>query len=90
MADKLTWTNIDDIGYELTQKYAAHDPLAVSFTELRALVEALDDFNPEPDQNVNEQILEAIQHAWIEERQDIPADEDEPGYKPPVAYKPDN
>ncbi len=90
MSEKLTWTNIDDLGYALAQKQAALDPLAVSFTELRALVEALDDFNPEPDQNVNEQILEAIQHAWIEERQDIQADEDEPRYKPPVAYKPDN
>ena len=90
MADKLNWTNVDDIGYELARTHTDLDPLAVSFTELRALVEALDDFEPEPGHNVNEQILEAIQHAWHEERQDVQGDDEERGYKPPVAYKPDN
>ena len=90
MADKLTWTNVDDLGYELARKHTDADPLTVNFNDLRALVEALDDFEPQPGQNVNEQILEAIQQAWHEERQDARRDEDEPGYTPPVAYKPDD
>ncbi|MDX1682188.1 MAG: Fe-S cluster assembly protein IscX, partial [Phycisphaeraceae bacterium] len=60
--------------------------VGVRFTELRELVENLDGFEPEPGQSPNEQILEAIQAGWIEEREDMKAadddDDDGPGYQP--------
>ena len=60
------------------------------FTALREMIEALPDFAPEPGQNVNEQILEAVQAGWIEERADATADagpdgtddDEKPGYIP--------
>ena len=66
----MNWTDIEDIAIELEEAHPKVDPLAVRFTELRKLVEGLDDFDDDPDRRVNEQILEAIQAAWIEERQD--------------------
>lgn len=66
----MNWTDIEDIAIELDEAHPAVDPLTVRFTQLRELVEGLDGFAPDPDTHVNEQILEAIQGAWIEERQD--------------------
>lgn len=77
----MNWTDIEDIAIELDEAHPGVDPLAVRFTQLRELVEALDGFDPDPDTHVNEQILEAIQGAWIEERQDGDG-EDGPASKP--------
>jgi FeS assembly protein IscX len=63
-----SWTDIEDIVLALDEAHPGVDPLSVRFTELRRMVEALDDFAPEPGQSPNEQILEAIQAGWIEER----------------------
>lgn len=71
-----SWTHIDEIAYQLTEQYADIDPKAVKFTELRDLVQALVGFQAEFGQSVNEQLLEAIQQAWIEERDDAQADAD--------------
>lgn len=91
--EKLTWTDVEDLGIELADKYPRKDPMTCRFTELREMVESLPNFEAEPGQRVNEQILEAIQAAWIEERSertDIEEDDDDgPSYKPPVAYRPD-
>ncbi len=78
------WTDIDDIVLALDEAHPDTDPLAVRFTVLREMIEALPGFAPEPGQNVNEQILEAVQAGWIEEREDAPgpADDDTPGYRP--------
>ncbi len=89
MNDTLGWTDIEDIALELSERHADLDPLTIRFTELRALVEALPNFQPDPDHTVNEQILEAIQAAWIEEVQGGKADPDERGYEPPRPYKPE-
>ena len=89
MPERITWTNIEDLGYALAQTHPDVDPLSVRFTELRRLVEQLSEFEAEPGHNVNEQILEAIQQAWYEESQDIEHDEDEKGYSPPNALRPD-
>lgn len=82
----MNWTDIEDIAIELDEAHPGIDPLAVRFTQLRELVQGLDGFEPDPDTRVNEQILEAIQGAWIEERQDAAADsgggEDGPGHTP--------
>jgi FeS assembly protein IscX len=85
-----SWTDIDEIAYQLTEQHGGVDPVAIKFTDLRELVEALEGFAPEPGQSVNEQILEAIQQAWIEEREDAGLggtsdaedDDDDHGYTP--------
>ncbi len=84
------WTDIEDIVLALDEAHPQMDPLAVRFTELRKMVEALEDFQPEPGHNVNEQILEAIQAGWHEERQEQAAldrDEGESGYEPNQPFR---
>ncbi|WP_432798980.1 Fe-S cluster assembly protein IscX [Poriferisphaera sp. WC338] len=63
-----SWTDIEDIALALLEAYPDVDPLGVKFTELRELVEGLEGFEAEEGQSVNEQILEAIQVGWHEER----------------------
>ncbi len=86
--DKLSWRDVEDIALALCAQYPKRDPLSVRFTELRALVEALDEFHEEPGHPVNEAILEAIQAAWIEERQGADPDADEPRYRPADPFRP--
>ncbi|MEM8739137.1 MAG: Fe-S cluster assembly protein IscX [Planctomycetota bacterium] len=76
------WTDIDDIAVELETHHPGVDPLTVAFPALRGLVEDLPDFTPDPEHPVNEQILEAIQSAWIEERHDPQGDDDRPAPAP--------
>ena len=86
-----SWTDIDEIAYQLTEQRAGDDPLTVKFTDLRAMVEGLEGFEAEPGQSVNEQLLEAIQQAWIEEREDANADrgdeDDASGYSPNQPFR---
>lgn len=85
MPETFGWTEIEDIVLALDEAYPDVDALGVRFTELRKMVEALDDFQAEPGHNVNEQILEAIQAGWHEERQEqaaVDRNEDEPGDEP--------
>ena len=89
MNDTLGWTDIEDIALELSEIHPDRDPLVIRFTELRALVEALPNFEADPDHTVNEQILEAIQAAWIEEVQGRRGEDEERGYEPPRPYKPE-
>lgn len=63
----LKWTDSLDIAIELDEKYPDVDPTAVRFTELREWVIGLDEFDDDPEHS-GEKILEAIQMAWIEER----------------------
>ena len=86
---QFSWTDIEDIVLALDETHADVDPTSVRFTALRAMIEALPDFAPEPGQNVNEQILEAVQAGWIEEREDAEGhaqpsdpDDDASGYRP--------
>lgn len=67
MNNKFSWTDVEDIGLELYEKYPDRNPLEVRFTELRDLVKSLDDFEPAEGQVVNEKILEHIQKYWYEE-----------------------
>lgn len=64
----LTWTDTLDIAIELDEKYPDTDPMHVNFVDLRNRVMALDDFDDDPE-HCGERILEAIQMAWIEERE---------------------
>jgi FeS assembly protein IscX len=60
------WTDAEDIGIALVEKFPALDPLAVRFTDLRDKVMGLDGFDDDP-KTSNEPKLEAIQMAWYEE-----------------------
>ena len=66
---KLNWTDTEDIGIELADKFPDVDPLTVRFTDLHQWVTELDDFGDDPKAS-NEAKLEAIQMAWLEEYRD--------------------
>ncbi|MFT5220328.1 MAG: FeS assembly protein IscX [Planctomycetota bacterium] len=62
----LKWTDTLDIAIELVDLYPDVDPQYIRFTDLHAWVCALEAFIDDPEKS-NEQILEAIQMAWIDE-----------------------
>jgi FeS assembly protein IscX len=62
----MKWSNSEDIGIALFEKFPTIDPLSVRFTDLRDKVLGLDGFDDEP-KGSNEPKLEAIQMAWYEE-----------------------
>ena len=64
----LKWTDTLDIAIELDDKYPDVDPTHVNFVDLREWVLALDEFDDDPE-HCGEKILEAIQMAWIGERE---------------------
>ncbi len=64
----LKWTDSLDIAIELDEKYPDEDPAKIRFTDLREWVVALEEFDDDPEHS-GERILEAIQMAWIEERE---------------------
>jgi FeS assembly protein IscX len=67
MARKLRWTDIQDIAIELEERHPDADNVNLRFTDLHKWVLELPDFADDPARS-NEKILEAIQAAWIEER----------------------
>lgn len=77
MNDQFGWLDIEEIALRLHEAHADVDPLKLRFTALRALVEALPGFSPDPDHPVNEKILESIQMAWHDERAGGPRDDDQ-------------
>jgi FeS assembly protein IscX len=60
------WTDSEDIGIALAEKFPGVDPLTIRFTDLRERVLALEGFGDDPKAS-NEPKLEAIQMAWYEE-----------------------
>jgi len=62
----MKWTDSEDIGIALAEKFQGIDPLMVRFTDLRDRVVALDGFDDDPKAS-SEARLEAIQMAWYEE-----------------------
>ena len=67
---KIKWSDAEDIGIGLSEKYPDLDPLTVRFTEMHRMVTELDDFGDDPVAS-NEGRLEAIQMAWLEEYKDL-------------------
>ena len=63
----MRWTDIHDIAIELEDAYPEVDILHVRFTDLWKWVQELPGFRGEANQ-ANEKILEAIQMAWLDER----------------------
>ncbi|MGZ8256061.1 MAG: Fe-S cluster assembly protein IscX [Burkholderiaceae bacterium] len=64
----LKWTDVQDIAIELAEKYPDVDPTTVRFTDLHNWVMELAGFADDPKRS-GERILEAIQQAWIAERE---------------------
>ena len=69
MPKSLTWTDTEEIGYQLAQAHPDIDPMKVRFTDLHAWVLALPGFVGDPKKS-GEKILEAIQMAWMDEVED--------------------
>lgn len=63
----LKWTDVLDIAIELDEAHPEVDPQYVRFTDLHDWVCELENFSDDP-QHSNERILEAIQMAWIDEK----------------------
>ena len=67
MPQKLTWLDVQEIAIDLNEKFPDTDPLSVRFTDLHRWVRELPGFSDDPEKS-NEKILEAIQMAWLDER----------------------
>lgn len=63
----LRWTDTLDIAIELDENHPDIDPRYIRFTDLHAWICALEGFSDDPERS-NEKILEAIQMAWLDER----------------------
>lgn len=63
----LRWTDTLDIAIELDEQHPDVDPRYIRFTDLHTWVCGLEGFNDSPERS-NEKILEAIQMAWLDER----------------------
>jgi FeS assembly protein IscX len=69
MPREILWTDAEEIGILLQEKFPAVDPLTVRFTDLHRFVTELEGFADDPAKS-NESRLEAIQMAWHEEFED--------------------
>jgi len=67
--DTIGWSDPHEIGFRLFEAQPEIDPLTLRFTDLHRMVTELDGFEDDP-QASNEGILEAIQMAWVDERDD--------------------
>ena len=64
----LKWTDSLEVALALDAAHPDVDPRYIRFTDLHAWVCELEDFDDEPQQS-GEKILEAIQMAWMEEKE---------------------
>ena len=63
----MRWLDIREIAIRLNELYPDVDNINLRFTDLREWVIGLTEFNDDPN-GCNEKLLEAIQMAWIDER----------------------
>ena len=63
----LRWVDVQDIAIELEETHPDADIINLRFTDLWKWVQELPNFADDP-QKSNEKILEAIQMAWLDER----------------------
>ena len=63
----MKWGDVIDIAIALEEAHPQADNVNLRFTDLHAWVCALADFDDDPNKS-NEKVLEAIQMAWIDER----------------------
>ena len=67
-ADHLTWADAHEIAFRLFEAEPELDPLTLRFTDLHKKILSLEGFVSDPKES-NEGILEAIQMAWVDERE---------------------
>lgn len=67
MAHLYRWTDVTDIAIDLEDQYPDTNILSLRFTDLWTMVTKLKSFDDDP-QNSSEKVLEAIQAAWLDER----------------------
>ncbi len=63
----MNWTDTLDVAIALAEAHPETDPRTILFTDLHNMVLALPGFTGDP-KRTGERILEAIQQAWIDER----------------------
>ena len=63
----LKWIDSLEIAIALDEAHPDVDPQYIRFTDLHEWICALEDFDDDPETS-NEHILEAIQMAWLDER----------------------
>ncbi len=63
----LRWTDIQEIAIELEERHPEVDNVNLRFTDLHRWVTELPGFEDDPERS-SEKILEAIQAAWLDER----------------------
>lgn len=63
----LRWTDVREIAIALEEHYPEADNVNLRFTDLHKWITGLPDFGDDPARS-NEKLLEAIQMAWIDER----------------------
>ena len=64
----LKWTDSLEIAIALDETHPDMDPKSIRFTDLMEWVLDLEEFDDDP-AHCGEKILEAIQMAWIEEKE---------------------
>ena len=64
---QLQWTDVTDIAIELEEAHPDIDVVNIRFTDLFNHIVALKDFSGDH-KKCNEKTLEAIQMAWLDER----------------------
>ena len=69
MPREIDWTDSEEIGIQLQEKFPETDPYTVRFTDLHRFVTELPGFAGDTAKS-NEGLLEAIQAAWHEEYED--------------------
>ena len=69
MAREIDWTDVEEIGIQLQEKYPEIEPYTVRFTDMHRYVTELEGFTGNPAKST-EGLLEAIQTAWNEEYED--------------------
>ena len=67
-SEPLHWLVVDRLAEALVDAHPDIEPATLAFPRLKALVMALPGFAEQPGHPCNERILEAIQQAWIDER----------------------
>ena len=64
----MKWTDTLEIAIALEDKFPEVDNINLRYTDLHRWITELDEFDDDPNAS-NEKILEAIQQAWIDERE---------------------
>ena len=66
--EPMHWLDVQRIAEALIDAHPDVDPVAIAFPRLKSLVVQLQGFAEQAGHPCNERILEAIQQAWIDER----------------------